>query len=92
MDSECDITECLKGLENEGLYAIKVSQEGIVLERLTCQSPNCCVKPHNICINTQGVHINHNITPDRGLKKPVLQYVNENPSKPQQQLLQDLKR
>jgi hypothetical protein len=45
-----------------------------------------------ICIYTQGVHQNHNITPERGLKKPALRYVNDNHSKSILHLLQDLKR
>jgi hypothetical protein len=91
------MSAALKRLENDGIYSIKSGQEGNVLVRLTCQSPGCPVKakviryPAKLCIYTQGIHQSHNITPQKGLKKPALRYVQENPDKPQQQILKDLK-
>jgi len=97
-DNEKRIIDCLKGLENDGIYSMKSGQEGDVLVRLTCQSPGCQVHakvmryPGVIALYTQNIHQNPNVTPERCLKKPALRYIKEHPDKPQQEIFKELKR
>jgi hypothetical protein len=87
----------LKAQENDGLYSIKGGQEGDVLVWLYCQTLECEVKAkvmqwqRKLCIYTQHVHQNHLTTPQKGLKKPALRFVQANHENPQQHLLPDLK-
>ena len=89
--------ETLKAQENDGLYSIRSGQKGNILVRLICQSPQCQVQAKvirwqgNLCLYTQHVHQHHLTTPEKGLKKPAIRYIQSNHEKPRQQLLQDLK-
>lgn len=87
----------LQAQENDGLYGIKMRQDGDVLVRLYCKTPECHVKAKvirwhgKLCLYTQQVHQNHLKTPQKGLKKPALRYVQENQDRRQTHLLQELK-
>lgn len=91
---EIHLMEMMALQENDGTYQIKNGQPGgNILRRLYCGSKNCPViakfvrNDGKLYMYTKHIHQNHLDTPEKGLKRPAMRYVMDNPDMSQQNIL-----